>query len=120
MAASRGFSKTSSAIRSETNNLCPAVSATRPRGPDKRGPACQASPAVTPPAGRSRWLLPGVMFVFGVVAGIGLAASFAALHSNWNQLPWVTPDAKSTAPFWFTYELLVIVISVGWTGLILH
>ena len=68
----------------------------------------------------SVWFLPVVALIGGVVAGGAFGLSFVALHSNWKRLAWVTPDAESTAPFYLFAGLIPIVVSVGWTGLILH
>jgi hypothetical protein len=68
----------------------------------------------------SGWVLPAITLVAGLVAGAGSAISFVTLHSNWTQLAWVTPDAKSTVPYWIFEGLIPIVVSTGWTALILR
>lgn len=69
---------------------------------------------------RSGWFIPIGVLMGGLLAGAVFALSFVALHSNWKRLAWVTPDAESTAPFWVFEGLIPIVVSVGWTALILH
>src|SRR6266576_3073105 len=68
----------------------------------------------------SGWWLPVIALVGGLLAGAVFGLSFVALRSNWKQLAWVTPDAESTVPFWTFQGLIPIVVSVGWTGFILH
>ena len=74
----------------------------------------------TPRTAFSGWWIPVIALVCGLLSGAVFGLSFVALHSNWKQLAWVTPDAESTVPFWTFEGLIPIVISVGWTGLILH
>ena len=68
----------------------------------------------------SGWWIPVIALVCGLLSGAVFGLSFVALHSNWKQLSWVTPDAESTVPFWTFQGLIPMVVSVGWTGLILH
>jgi len=75
---------------------------------------------VTPKNAFLPWSIPVVAVVGGSLAGAGSGLSFVALHSNWKRLAWVTPDAESTVPFWTFEGLIPMLISVGWTGLILH
>ena len=75
---------------------------------------------VAPRTAFSGWWIPVIALVCGLLSGAVFGLSFVALHSNWKQLAWVTPDAESTVPFWTFEGLIPIVISVGWTGLILH
>jgi len=69
---------------------------------------------------RPTWFLPLATLIVGALAGAGLAVAFVAMHSNWKRLPLVTADAESTAPYWIVEGLVPVVVSVGWTALILH
>jgi hypothetical protein len=71
----------------------------------------------TGPAG---WFLPVTTLIAGLLVGAGSALSFVALHSSWNNLAGVTSEAQSTVPYWIFEGLIPIVVSVGWTALILH
>jgi len=68
----------------------------------------------------SGWFLPVAALIGGALVGAALTLSFVAMHSNWRRLAWVSPDAESTAPYWIVEGLVPVVISVGWTALILH
>lgn len=65
-------------------------------------------------------MLPAITLVAGLAVGAGSALSFVTLHSNWTQLGWVTSEATSTVPYWIFEGLIPIVVSTGWTALILH
>jgi hypothetical protein len=71
----------------------------------------------TGPAG---WFLPVTTLIAGLLVGTGSALSFVALHSSWNNLGGFNPEARSTVPYWIFEGLIPIVVSVGWTALILH
>jgi hypothetical protein len=75
---------------------------------------------VRPQVQLSGWFLPVTTLIGGALVGAALTLSFVAMHSNWKRLAWVTPDAESTAPYWIVEGLVPVVISVGWTALILH
>ena len=64
--------------------------------------------------------MPVATLIGGALAGAALALGFVAMHSNWKRLPYVTADAESTAPYWIVEGLVPVVVSVGWTALILH
>src|SRR3989442_9214073 len=64
--------------------------------------------------------MPVIRLGGGPGSGSLFGPAFVALHSNWKQLAWVTPDAESTVPFWTFQGLIPIVVSIGWTALILH
>jgi hypothetical protein len=68
----------------------------------------------------SGWVLPAITLVAGLAVGAGSAVCFVMLHSNWTRLAWVTPEAKSTVPYWIFEGLIPIIVSTGWTALILH
>src|SRR6266550_6606686 len=96
------------------------IQPTDPCGPEAALRLDAALSDMTPKTQFSGWWLPVIALVGGLLAGAVVGLSFVALHSNWKQLAWVTPDAESTVPFWTFEGLIPIVISVGWTGLILH
>jgi hypothetical protein len=57
--------------------------------------------------------------VGGGIGGVALSLLFIALHSTWTRIPGVTPDAQQTVPYWVPEYLAPVLISVGWTALIL-
>ena len=66
------------------------------------------------------WSIPVVAALAGFALGAGLAGLFGALHGNWERLPLVDHGSTSTVPYWTVQFLGPALVSICWTGLLLH
>lgn len=58
--------------------------------------------------------------ILGLVTGAAMKGAFDLMYDNWTRIRWATPEAANTVPFWLFQGLMPILISAGWTALILR